>query len=158
MSASRATVRPAKPSRSRAPAIVWRPTRPQVAAKREYPPPRTPAPSSVPIVRLRNRRRFIRPPSPCRIRSRAIIARRGKAGETNRAGSAVLLVALLGGHLLRHDQAALRLLAVRVEVEPAAGRLDRRVVADDVDVEDEAGVADRLEPVDVVLVVRHRRE
>ena len=40
-----------------------------------------------------------------------------------------------------------------VEVQPAAGLLDLRVVADDVDVEDVRRVRLGLEPVDVVLVV-----
>src|SRR5262245_36645750 len=67
---------------------------------------------------------------------RASPARRGEAAETSRSKdrarwqrfmvgapgrSAVLLVALGGRHLLRHDQAARGLRPVGVEVNPAGG-------------------------------------
>src|SRR5262245_21381191 len=67
--------------------------------------------------------------------------------------SAVLLVGFFRGDLLCHDQAAPDLLALRIDVDAAGALRVVAVVVQDVDVEDEARLRYRLEPVDVVLAV-----
>src|SRR4051794_11806136 len=84
--------------------------------------------------------------------------RRGASNERERVGgrSSVLLVALARGHLRGLDEPAGELLAFRIEVQPARRLLNRRVVADEVGVENVAGVRRALEPVDVVFVIGDR--